>query len=58
MSNDPPVIQSPYGPVTESARLQAAMNMKLDPAVRQRVIDLIGEEKARANYPEAFDDAV
>lgn len=48
-----PVIQTEWGPVTESARLRAALNMKADPEVKARVVNLIGEKMARARYPEA-----
>lgn len=61
-----PVIQSPYGPVTESARLQAAVNMRLRPDVKERVIlDIMMRKRvarpfaeviAKERYPEAFED--
>lgn len=41
--------------VTESARRQAAANLRLDPAKRAEVERMIGHERARANYPEAYD---
>lgn len=59
----PPVIQSPWGQVTESARLQAAMNMRNSPEVKERVIGFLesegrsrqeAERTARERYPEAF----
>jgi hypothetical protein len=40
--------------VTEWARKRAALNMLADPAVKARVVALIGEEKAREHYPEAW----
>ena len=60
MTNDaklPPVIITPYGQTTEAARYRAAMNMKADPAVKARVVALIGEAKAKRDFPEAFSDA-
>jgi hypothetical protein len=53
----PPVIISEHGATTESARLQAALNIARDPALRQRMIKRFGEAVLRRNYPEAFDDA-
>ena len=60
----PPVISTPYGPVTEWARRQAAANMAADPVLRSVVeAKLIAESggdeaagmaKARARYPEAY----
>ena len=60
----PPVITSPWGETTESARLQAALNMLSDPAIKFRVEQLLiarfnGDEKralaeARRRYPEAY----
>ena len=59
-----PIINTPHGPVTESARAQAALNIKADPALRERVFAVIvkeyGGDVARANaemkrrYPEVF----
>lgn len=40
--------------VSEGARRQAAMNMAADPALRQRIIEMLGEAKARLHYPESF----
>lgn len=61
----PPLIMTPWGAVSESARKQAAENMRADPAVRARVIqvladqqfagDLVAAEKeARLRYPESW----
>lgn len=50
----PPVIMTQWGPVTESARAQAAINMKADPALRAKVEEMIGVDKAKNNYPEAY----
>lgn len=62
----PPVIATEYGPVTESARHQAALNMAADHALRERVVRLIANqcnlsltaawEEAKRRYPEAFED--
>ena len=62
----PPLIMTEHGAVTESARLQAAMNMRADHELRERVVRLIqsqtGLPLARAmeetvrRYPEAFED--
>lgn len=60
-----PVISTPWGqPVTESARLQAALNMREDPAVKHRVEAVLvkqygldrGLSLARQRYPEAYVD--
>jgi hypothetical protein len=60
----PPVIHGPFGDTTESARLQAAVNIRDNPEVYRRVLELLArqagsEERAlarmRAMYPEAFD---
>jgi hypothetical protein len=59
----PPVIDTPWGPTTESARRQAALNMKADPVLRGKVEELLmrqlgsisaGMEEARRRYPEAY----
>ena len=66
LKTKPPVINTAYGePVTESMRLQAALNMRTDPAIKFRVIDCLvkqfggdekrGMEEARRRYPEAFE---
>jgi hypothetical protein len=63
----PPIIMTSFGPVTESARVQAAINMRLDPAKRAAVIELLakqlyggdlalGEEEARRRFPEGFEE--
>lgn len=61
----PPVISTPYGPVTESMRLQAAMNMRADIVVRFRVEQTVIKEmdgdvqrgiaECKRRYPEAYD---
>ena len=58
----PPTIQTDYGPVSEMARRQAAENMRKDPAVRERVEDLLiekmgveaGQAQARWQFREAY----
>lgn len=40
--------------VSEVARRQAAINMSADPALRQKIVEMLGEEKARLHYPEAW----
>lgn len=60
----PPVISTQYGPVTESARLRAAMNMRADIAIRLRVEKRViaecggdvrrGVEECKRRYPEAY----
>jgi hypothetical protein len=61
----PPIIMSAYGPVTESARRQAALNMRDDPILREAVIARLcvemnsneeGLREARRRYPEAFEE--
>lgn len=58
-----PTIFTPgVGPTTESARLQAALNMKFVPDVKERVerhlIETMGQEagmaESRRRYPEAY----
>lgn len=62
----PPVILTQWGaPVTEWARLQAAINIRQDPAVFNRVLNIIvrecggseerGLQEMRRRYPEAFE---
>ena len=50
----PPVITTQWGPVTERARKQAAMNLKDDPVKREKIIEMVGEVEARRRFPEAF----
>lgn len=61
----PPVIHTAYGPVTEWARRQAALNMRDDPVKRHAVeavlIEKFGSEEAgmaeaRRAYPEAYEE--
>jgi len=40
----PPEIMTAWGPVPESARLQAETNMRLDPAIRQNVLNVLIKE--------------
>ena len=62
MSDDPIEIMTAWGPVTESARRQAAANMAADRDLRDRVEALLvrqygeveGRRQARIRYPEAF----
>lgn len=57
MTDDkPPVIMTEHGPVTERARLQAALNIARDPALKARLISQFGEAILRRQYPESFDD--
>ena len=59
---EPPVISTPWGPVTESARRQAALNMRDDLALRAQVLAMVvkecggdtarGEAEFRRRYPE------
>lgn len=53
-ANKPPVINTEWGPVTEIARLQAALNIARDPALKARMIEQFGEARMRYQYPEAF----
>ena len=57
-----PIIPTQWGPVTESARRQAAENMRCDPELRERVVRqlegegrprAVAERVARERYPEA-----
>lgn len=59
-----PLIPTAWGQVTESARRQAAVNMRHDLALRERVIALlaaegrpraVAEQVARERYPEAWE---
>lgn len=58
------VIETPWGPTTECARRQAALNMAADPAVRRRVEEFLqskyGDEQGlaecRRRYPEAYEN--
>ena len=61
----PPRIMTEWGPVTEEARQQAVINMKLDPAKRQAVLELLcqqlgsvakGEMEFQRRYPELFEE--
>jgi hypothetical protein len=48
----PPIIQTEWGPVTEKYRQLAALNMRNDPALRAKVIEMIGIDEAKRRYPE------
>ena len=59
-----PKIVTPFGYTTEWARKQAAMNIKADPELGKRVLDLLTKElgdvvkadaEMRRRYPEAFE---
>ncbi len=54
----PPVIRTTIDgvehQVSEPARRQAAVNMRLDPALRARIVEMVGEAEARRRYPEAW----
>lgn len=65
---DPPLIMSAWGPVTESARRQAALNMRDDPDKRAAVEEVLakqlfngdielGRAESRKRYPEAYQEA-
>jgi hypothetical protein len=58
-----PVIQTEWGPVSEDMRLQAALNMRLNPEVRIRVEQALAKKfgsvarglmEAKRRYPEAY----
>lgn len=58
-----PLISTDWGPVTESARLQAAINMRDDPELKEKVVALLskrlgspklGLAEAKRRYPEAW----
>jgi len=60
---DKPVIMTENGPVTESMRLQAAMNMRAKPEIKAAVEAQLAREmggifkgimEARRRYPEAY----
>jgi hypothetical protein len=61
----PPVITSPHGITTESARRQCASNMAADPEVKKRVEDALiamyGADKglaiARERYYECYEES-
>jgi hypothetical protein len=62
--NKPKVTVTEWGPVTESARLQAALNIKADPEIGKRVLELLtkklgdvvkADAEMRLRYPEAFE---
>jgi hypothetical protein len=57
------IILTPWGPVTEGARRQAALNMRADPELRKRVEEHLVKEmgsvaeglaEAQRRYPEAY----
>lgn len=60
-----PIIPTQYGPVTESARLAAAMNMRGSKEIRERVEEVVvrecggdvarGREECRRRYREAYE---
>jgi hypothetical protein len=63
--DDKPVILSQHGATTESMRLQAALNMRVDPEVKARVEEALirqmgsvakGMIEARRRYPEGYSD--
>ena len=62
----PKVVLTEWGPVSESARMQAVINMAKDPAKRQAVLELLckqlgsvakGEIEFRERYPELYEDS-
>lgn len=63
--DEPPVIQTTWGPVSEGARLRAALNLREDLGKRRQVEKLLanqlfggdlvrGREEAMRRYPEAY----
>jgi hypothetical protein len=62
MPPPPVIINTPWGQVTESARLRCALNMRDDPAVKARVEEVLckqhgmarGLVESRRRYPEAY----
>lgn len=52
----PPRIDTEWGPVTEAARKQAALNIREDAKLRARIVEMLGEAEARRRYPEGFVD--
>jgi SH3-like domain-containing protein len=61
----PPVIDTSYGPTTESRRKQAAIYMKADPERRARVEQMLMEKlgnvpglaECQRRFPEAYDQS-
>jgi len=61
----PPVLETAYGPVPEWARLQAAINMRNDPALRDTAIRMLAVQlrcgvadamkEHRRRYPESWE---
>jgi hypothetical protein len=64
MHREPPLIMTQWGPVTETARLQAALNMRADEELRHMVEEMVirdhrrgiaaGLIECRRRYPEAY----
>lgn len=56
--SEQPVIKTMIGgveyEVTQSARLQAAINMREREDVKARVVAMLGEDEGRRRYPEAW----
>jgi len=64
MSTKPKITMTEWGPVSEPARLQAALNIKADPEIGKRVLELLtkklgdvvkADAEMRLRYPEAFE---
>lgn len=53
---DEPVIQTPWGPVTEWARRQAVLNMRRDPQKLKEMIARFGEARLRRDFPEVWQE--
>jgi hypothetical protein len=51
---NPPIIMTEFGPVTETARRQAVLNLRRDPKKLAEMIARFGEEQIRRNYPEIY----
>ena len=50
----PVITVAGQGEVPEWARLQAAVNMRLNASLRAQVVAQLGEPEARRRYPEAW----
>jgi hypothetical protein len=55
-SDDEPVIQTEFGPVTPWARRQAVLNMRRDPKKLAEMIARFGEERLRRDFPEVWQE--
>lgn len=64
-TGEPPLIMTKWGPVTEAARLQAAMNMRANDELKHDIERRLAKEmgsaakgiaEARRRYPEAYQE--